>query len=135
MNGAKGVIMPEDVTRLDRIEQVVIKLEADIKVMASSVGSVAKSMEKLVDMQMKQALLKQEMDHRFEVIVDSLRVGTLDNAKLWANFEANSKRLSELEKIVIRNSWITGIAGNVAWVLTSAILTGAIATAYFLTRS
>lgn len=61
-----------DTPRLDRIEKIVISLEADMKVMAKSVTSMADSMEKFVEMQTSHKLLKQEMKHNCDTITEKL---------------------------------------------------------------
>lgn len=62
-----------DSPRLDRIEQIVISLEADMKIMANSVSSMATSMEKFVEMQTDHKLLKQEMKHNCDTVHNAIR--------------------------------------------------------------
>ena len=58
--------------RLDRIEKIVISLEADMKIMANSVASMATSMEKFVEMQTDHKLLKQEMKYNCESVTSKI---------------------------------------------------------------
>ena len=68
--------------RLDRIEQIVISLEADMKIMANSVSSMAGSMEKFVEMQTDHKLLKQEMKHNCDYVHTKLREFEAKTAKI-----------------------------------------------------
>lgn len=98
-----------DSPRLDRIEQIVISLEADMKIMASSVSSMAASMERFVEMQTDHKLLKQEMKHNGNTVHEKLRVleneqGTIkediENCRTHCKKEIGS-RFKEIELLVM----------------------------------
>jgi len=97
-----------DSPRLDRIEQIVISLEADMKIMASSVSSMAHSMEKFVEMQTDHKLLKQEMKHNcdsiftrqraLEAAIEEISLNT--NACETASEAEIERRFKEIEPLV-----------------------------------
>ena len=54
----------DDKDRLNRIEHIVVELEADMKITANAVKELAESVKQLVALQVEQQLLKQEVEHR-----------------------------------------------------------------------
>jgi polyhydroxyalkanoate synthesis regulator protein len=65
--------MSQESPRLDRIENIVTVLEVDIKTMSKAVTELAGSVKQLVALQTDQQLLKQEMEHRCEIVHSRLR--------------------------------------------------------------
>jgi phage host-nuclease inhibitor protein Gam len=116
--------MGEERERLDGIERVVIKLEQDIKTMTHSVSEMAQSMKQLVDMQMDQKLLKQEMEHRCDVVTAELRSLKEGQGRIWERVEQQGKRMTDLEKEQQKNTMAASVAGKIAWAITSAAITG-----------
>ena len=112
--------------RLDRIEQVVTDLEVDIKLMAKAVGEMAASMKQLVEMQTEQKLLKQEMDNRCSIVTQEIKDSKEDRSKIWSTVRAHDKRMSGIDKVVLKNEWSSGVAGKVAWAVVSAVITGVV---------
>lgn len=140
---------PEDITpesRLTRIEQVVIRLEDDMSDMTKSVNSVAESMKQLVEIQKDQALLKQEVDLKFEAIGVEINQSKQDRAKFWKEIWAAKERDSQLslqlaskidrnefdpvQKSQIINSLISSGSAKFAWLVVAGLVT----TIYFSIR-
>jgi len=53
-----------DTDRLNRIEHIVVELEADMKVTSNAVKDLAESVKQLVTVQTEQQLLKKEVEHK-----------------------------------------------------------------------
>ena len=102
--------MNQESPRLDRIENIVTALEVDIKTMSKAVTELAGSVKQLVVLQTDQQLLKQEMEHRCEIVHSRLRSIEKDmqdfsqivNSKAGKAEEVIvEKQLKELEPIIM----------------------------------
>jgi len=102
--------MSQESPRLDRIENIVTVLEVDIKTMSKAVTELAGSVKQLVVLQTDQQLLKQEMEHRCEIVHTKFRdlekemeeIQQLVNTKVSKVDETRlEQQVKELEPIVM----------------------------------
>lgn len=82
--------------RLDRIENIVTALEVDIKTMSKAVTELAGSVKQLVVLQTDQQLLKQEMEHRCEIVHSRLRDLESDIKELETTVEKKVDKIDEV---------------------------------------
>lgn len=82
--------------RLDRIENIVTALEVDIKTMSKAVTELAGSVKQLVVLQTDQQLLKQEMEHRCEIVHSRLRDLESDIKELETTVEEKVDKIDEV---------------------------------------
>jgi len=82
--------------RLDRIENIVTALEVDIKTMSKAVTELAGSVKQLVVLQTDQQLLKQEMEHRCEIVHSRLRDLESDVKELETTVEEKVDKIDEV---------------------------------------
>ena len=82
--------------RLDRIENIVTALEVDIKTMSKAVTDLAGSVKQLVVLQTDQQLLKQEMEHRCEIVHSRLRDLESDIKELETTLEEKVDKIDEV---------------------------------------
>jgi SMC interacting uncharacterized protein involved in chromosome segregation len=102
--------MSQESPRLDRIENIVTVLEVDIKTMSKAVTELAGSVKQLVVLQTDQQLLKQEMEHRCEIVHTKFRdlekemeeIQALVSTKVSKAEETKlEQQIKELEPIVM----------------------------------
>ena len=114
-------------SRIERIEDAVIKLEKDMAVMTSSitnltnsVSELSTSMKDLVKLNKDQELLKQEIDYAKSMFRSSLDESKKDRVEIWKYVSETKQKCLELEKEIMSNSFFTRNATKLGWLFVAA---------------
>lgn len=119
--------------RLEQIEKLVIKLESDMHSMSQSMTEMAEAMKTLVKLQQEHALLRQELDYKWNSLEDKLALSKEDRARLWqavfeqaeklaSHREADTEEHEELRLKLAKNTWFIALATAISWAVTVGVI-------------
>ena len=125
-------------SRIERVEDALIKLEKDMAVMTSSITTLSTSVSKmsgsiedLVKLYGDQRLLKQEVEHVKESFKTELAEVKRCRTQLWEDVAEVRERCISLEKDVLGNAFFTKHATKFGWL----IIAGGISFIFYMIRN
>ena len=101
--------------RIRRIEDVVIKLEADMSVMTKSMTDMSDAVKTLADMRLETKLLQQDYEHNkkeCEEAVKDVRQSVKELRTELVSVKASSQK----------NTWITETISKGSWLIAGALV-------------
>jgi capsule polysaccharide export protein KpsE/RkpR len=113
-----SISQESDYSRVQRIEEAVIKLEKDMAVMSDAVTRTAKAVEVLADMRIENQLLRNDYEH----LKDTCRGEVTEIKKELVTFSTELKTVRDVQKrntmIADAGKWLgmTFIASGIAFI-------------------
>ena len=125
-------------SRIERIDDAVIKLEKDMAVMTSSITTLSTSVNKmsgsiedLVKLYGDQKLLKQEVEYVKESFKTELAESKNCRIQLWKDIVEVRERCISLEKDVLGNTFFAKHATKFGWL----IVAGGVSFIFYMIRN